>query len=215
MDEQLSLRERKKVATRRLLARTALDLFDERGFDNVSVAEIAAAAEVSKKTVFNYFDVKEDVILGSTRNRIGEPAAVVRGRAAGQTPHGALLEHFLRGLEQREPFTGLSDRPEALRIQRLVSQTPALLVRTLQYRHESEHQLAEALVDESSSEFTARLIAAQIHATQQVLVEENQRRILDGESADAAYADAVQRAKHGYRWLERGLGDLFRRQPDE
>lgn len=213
MDEQLSLRERKKVATRRLLARTALDLFEERGFDNVSVAEVADAAEVSKKTVFNYFAAKEELILGSTKARIGEPAAVVRGRAVGQTPHGAMLEFFLQGLQEREPFTGLSERPEGLRIQRLVSQTPALLARLLQYRHESERQLAEALVEESSSEFTARLIAAQILATQQVLVDENRRRILDGESADAIYPDAVKQATHGYRWLQRGLGDLFRREP--
>lgn len=214
MEEQLSLRERKKVATRRLLARTALDLFEERGFDDVSVAEIAEAADLSKKTVFNYFAVKEDVILGSTRNRIGEMAAVVRERPVGETPHGALLAHFLHGLAEREPFTGLSDRPEALRIQRLVSQTPALLVRTLHYRHESERELAEALVEESSSEFTARLIAAQIHATQQVLVDENRRRMLAGEPADDVYPDAVRQAQHGHRWLERGLGDLFRRQPD-
>lgn len=93
-------------------------------------------------------------------------------------------------------------------------QTPALLVRMLQYRHESERQLAEALVEESSSEFTARLIAAQIHATQQVLVEENRRRVLAGESADDVYPDAVQQAKHGYRWLERGLGTMFKRSPD-
>jgi AcrR family transcriptional regulator len=215
MDAQLSLRERKKVATRRLLARTALDLFEARGFDHVSVAEIADAADVSKKTVFNYFAVKEDVVLGSTRARIGDPAAVVRKRAVGQTPHGALLASFRQGLDDREPFTGLSDKPEALRIRRLVSQTPALLVRTLHYRHESERQLAEALVEESSSEFTARLIAAQIHATQQVLVDENLRRMLAGESADAVYPDAVKQATHGFRWLERGLGDLFRREASD
>lgn len=214
MDEELGLRERKKVATRRLLARTALDLFEQRGFDDVSVAEVADTAEVSKKTVFNYYAVKEDLILGSTRSRIGEPAAIVRGREVGQTPHGAMLEAFLQGLDERQPFTGLSDRPETLRIWALVSQTPALLARTLEYRYESERQLAEALVEESSSEFTARLIAAQIHATQQVLVDENRRRILAGESADDVHPDAVQQATHAHRWLERGLGDLFRREAD-
>jgi hypothetical protein len=83
----------------------------------------------------------------------------------------------------------------------------------LQYRHESERLLAEALVEESSSEFTARLIAAQIHATQQVLIDENQRRIVQGDAADDIYPDAVKQANHGYRWLERGLGDMFRREP--
>lgn len=210
----MGLREDKKQATRHTLTFTALELFEKRGFDNVSVAEVAQAAGVSKMTVFNYFPVKEDLITGVGEHHIGEPAAVVRERAVGQTPHGAMLEFFLRSLEERQPFTGLSDRPEVLRIQRLVSQTPALLVRTLHYRHESERQLAEALVEESSSEFTARHIAAQIHATQQVLIEENQRRIREGDSADDVYPDAVVHAKHGYQWLERGLGNLFCREPN-
>ena len=207
----MGLREDKKQATRHTLIFTALDLFEARGFDNVSVAEVAEAAGVSKMTVFNYFPVKEDLITGAGQHHIGEPAAVVRARSVGQTPHGAMLEFFLHSLAGRQPFTGLSDRPEVLRIQRLVSQTPALLVRTLQYRHDSERQLAEALVEESSSEFTARHIAAQIHATQQVLIEENQRRIVRGDSADDVYPDAVRHAEHGYMWLQRGLGTMFRR----
>ncbi|WP_432824646.1 TetR family transcriptional regulator [Dactylosporangium sp. CA-092794] len=57
------LRERKKRQTRQLLTDTASELFLERGFDNVSVAEIAAACSVSQKTVFNYFPTKESLIL--------------------------------------------------------------------------------------------------------------------------------------------------------
>jgi AcrR family transcriptional regulator len=211
----VGLREDKKRATRHLLTFTALDLFEARGFDNVSVADVAEAAGVSKMTVFNYFAVKEDLITGVAEHHIGEPAAVVRGRRAGQTPHGAMLEFFLTSLAERQPFTGLSDDPDVLRIQRLVARTPALLVRMLQYRHESERLLAEALVEESSSEFTARLIAAQVHATQQVLIDENQRRILQGDAADDIHPDAVEKATHGYRWLERGLGDLFRHAPTD
>lgn len=207
----MGLREQKKDATRQRLMRVAVKMFDKRGFDNVSVAEIAEAAEVSKMTVFNYFPVKEDLVTGVGRHHIEEPASVVRNRAPGETPHEAMLAFFLASLAERQPFTGLCDRPEVLRLHRLITDTPALTVRWLHYRHETERLLAEALVEESSSELTARLIAAQILGTQQILIRENQRRILDGEAADDVYPDAVVNARHGYRLLETGLGNLFRR----
>ncbi|MEV6958655.1 TetR family transcriptional regulator [Streptomyces sp. NPDC051207] len=126
-------------------------MFEERGFDSVSVAEVAAAANVSKKTVFNYFaerECKEDLVLGAGKHHIVEPAAVVRERKPGQTPHGAMREYLLTALAERQPMTGLSDLPHVLRIQRLLSSTPALVARNLQYREESRRLLAEALVEE-------------------------------------------------------------------
>ena len=64
------LRERKKQQTRELLAETARRLFTERGFERVSVAEIARVADVSEKTVFNYFPTKEDLVYWrSSRSR--------------------------------------------------------------------------------------------------------------------------------------------------
>jgi AcrR family transcriptional regulator len=208
----VGLRERKKLATRERLMRMAVDLFEERGFDHVSVAEIADAADVSKMTVYNYFPVKEDLVTGVAEHHIDEPATVVRERAPGQTPHAAMLDFFLASLAERQPYTGLSDDPEVLRLHRLVVGTPALTVRMLHYQHESERLLADALVEqEASSELTARLIAAQILGTQQALVRENHRRILAGEAADDIYPDAVRNAKHAYRILETGLGHMFRR----
>ncbi len=208
----MGLRERKKDETRRLLARVALDLFEERGFDNVSVAEIADAAGVSKKTVFNYFEVKEDLVLGSGKHHIEEPAAVVRQRPVGQTPHGAIRDYLLTALAERQPMTGLSGRPHVLRIGRLVHTTPALAVRNMQYQDQSQHLLAKALVDEGASDLSAQLIAAQIHSAQQVLLAENTRRVMAGEHPDDIYPDAVTATQHAFRWLERGLGDVLRRE---
>lgn len=207
----MGLRERKKLATRERLMRTAMELFEARGFDNVTVAEIADAADVSKMTVFNYFPVKEDLIAGVAEHHITEPADVVRNREPGQTPHEAMLQFFLQSLAERQPYTGLCDRPEVLRLQRLVESTPALMVRWQHYGHEAQRLLADVLVEESSSDLTARLIAAQILGAQQVLVRENRRRIVEGESADAVHPDAVKNAKHAYRIIEAGLGSKFRR----
>ena len=75
------LRERKKEQTRQLIAETARRLFSERGFDRVTVAEVARAAEVSEQTVFNYFPTKEDLVLA---------ASVLRGRAAADDPRARI-----------------------------------------------------------------------------------------------------------------------------
>lgn len=80
MTEGMSLRERKKLQTRHRLLAAATALFAERGFDKVSVAEIAEAAEVSKMTVFNYFAGKEDLVLAPMEEHIGDVARAVRDR---------------------------------------------------------------------------------------------------------------------------------------
>ena len=84
----VSLRERKKLATRRLLRRAALELVAERGLANVTVEDIAEAAEVSPRTFFNYFPSKESVLFGGDTDR----AAELREGIAVAAPGGSALD---------------------------------------------------------------------------------------------------------------------------
>jgi AcrR family transcriptional regulator len=83
-----SLRERKKLATRRLLRRAALDLVAERGLSNVTVEDIAEAADVSPRTFFNYFPSKEAALFGGDQDR----AAQLRDRVAVGAPGKPVIE---------------------------------------------------------------------------------------------------------------------------
>ncbi|MFI8522223.1 TetR/AcrR family transcriptional regulator [Streptomyces sp. NPDC085481] len=200
------LRELKKERTRRTLSETAIELFLEKGFDAVSVAEIAAAAEVSKPTLFRYFPTKEDLVLYRFSDHEEEAAEVVAGRPAGTSPLDALQAYFLDGLERRDPVTGLCDVAVVLAFQRLVFGTPALVARLYGYIGRTESALGEALAGASGGDpLRARLAGGQIAAVLRILAEENVRRIAAGESADAVYGDAVEATKAAFRTLREGL----------
>ncbi|MFI7383526.1 TetR/AcrR family transcriptional regulator [Streptomyces sp. NPDC049813] len=196
------LRERKKRRTRQNLSETAVRLFLEKGYDQVSVAEIAAAAEVSKPTLFRYFAAKEDLVLHRFADHQDEAARVVAGRDEGEAPLEALRRHFLAGLARRDPVTGLCDHPAVLAYQRLLYGTPSLVARLYGYQEAAERALAEAL---GGPPVAARLAAGQIVAVQRILAEENVRRIREGEEADAIAADAVRAAALGFGQLADGL----------
>src|SRR6059058_4322723 len=77
------LRERKKQATREAIHATALRLFAERGFDAVTVAEVARAADVAEKTVFNHFATKEDLVFPRGHRRLAALGEAIRDRPPG------------------------------------------------------------------------------------------------------------------------------------
>ncbi|MFE3526151.1 TetR/AcrR family transcriptional regulator [Streptomyces sp. NPDC059161] len=203
MGSETGLRERKKRQTYQAVSDAAIALFLERGFDGVSVAEVAAAAGISKPTLFRYFPAKEDLVLHRFADHEDEAARVVTaGRAEGIAPLPALHAHFRQGLDRRDPVTGLCDHPNVLAYHRLLYGTPSLAAGMHAYQNRSQRALAAELGEGLS----AQLAAGQISAVQRILAEENVRRIAAGESAQALYPQAVRAADRAFEQLGAGLG---------
>ncbi|MEV6845540.1 TetR family transcriptional regulator [Actinoplanes sp. NPDC051411] len=188
MTSPAGLRARKKARTHDAIADAAIALFLARGFDQVSINDVAAAAEVSKPTLFRYFPSKEDLVLHRFADHQGEAARIVSSEKT--EPIAALHEHFRAGLDAFDPVTGLNDHPAVVAFHRLVFGTPSLAGRLTQYVQADEEALAAAL----GGGIEAQLRAAQILVTQRVLARANWQKIADGRSAAAvrpeAFADA-------------------------
>ncbi|MEU1725120.1 TetR family transcriptional regulator [Nonomuraea sp. NPDC005692] len=197
------LRELQRQRVHEAISTAAIALFLERGFDEVPVTEIAAAAGVSKPTLFKYFPTKEDLVLHRFADHKGEAARVVRGRAPGEHPVAALRRHHLDGLAAHDPVTGLNDHPEVLAFHRMVFDTPSLAVRLFHHMTQDEAELTEALA-ESMDELTAALLAAQALTVQRVLARRTWAQLAGGRPLAEAEADAVRAAEHAYALLMDG-----------
>ena len=200
MTEPAGLRARKKARTHDVIADTAITLLLARGFDDVSVTDIAAAAEVSKPTLFRYFATKEDLVLHRFADHNGEAARVVRDRPPGVPPVTALHRHFRAGLDRYEPVTGLNDHPEVVAFHRLVFTTPSLAGRLTRYMLDDEEALAGAL----GPGIEARLQAAQVLAVQRVLARTNWQKIVSGRTARDVHPEAVADADQAFAQLRSG-----------
>ncbi|MGW1621806.1 TetR family transcriptional regulator [Streptomyces sp. NPDC002172] len=196
----MGLRERKKRRMYEDVSDIAVRLFLAKGFDAVSVAEVAAAAGISKPTLFRYFPAKEDLVLHRIADHETEAARLVAGAGS---PVAVLRAHFLDGLGRNDPITGLNDHPQVLAFHTLLNSTPTLVARQYAYLERSEAALAEAL----GGTLEARLAAGQIIAVQRILAQDNWRRIVAGERVEDVREDAVRAAERAFGRLERAMTD--------
>ncbi|GAA3465396.1 TetR/AcrR family transcriptional regulator [Saccharothrix longispora] len=142
--ETVGRRERKKAQTRQALAEAAMTLFLERGYDNVTVAEIAAAADTALGTVFSHFpDGKESLIFDDGAQRTAALVAAVRDRPSGTT----ILRALRRFLADRGPFRN-DPSVEFRRRTELIVDTPALRGYQLKLWLRGQDALAEAIAAE-------------------------------------------------------------------
>ena len=206
MASEVGLRERKKRRTLEVICQTATTLMLERGFDNVSMADIAAAAEVSKMTVFNYFPSKEDIILCQIEDHTDEAARVVRSRSPGESPLTALRRHFLDRIAAADPAVGVNGDKRILEFTRLVVETPSLMLRFTDLQLRAQHSLTTALAEiPGTDELTAAVAAAQIVGVQRTLIARNLTRILQGADQVQLRVTAAAEAEQAFHLLEQGL----------
>lgn len=196
-----SMRERKKAATRQRIADVATVMFMERGFDNVTINEIADAADVSKVTVFNYFPRKEDIFFDRQPQAQEMLTSAIRDRGRGETPLRALRRLLLDLVEQRHALAGLRDRHT--HFWRTVLDSPALRARARENLEQLERDLA-GVIAETSDDPAPALTAALGIAAYRVAYTTSAARILAGESAEDVIPDHVAAVDRAFDILDRG-----------
>ena len=162
---KLGLRERKKQQTREKIARVALRLFAERGYDHTTLADIADAADVSPRTIFAYYDGKEDILFcdSPSGEELGE---MLDQRAPGTTTVDAIRE-YLGSLPPPDE--------ESLLRKKVIMTTPSV-----QARHRARHAAMEPLLTRSIArdlgagpdDLRARLAAASVLAAFETVLEQ-------------------------------------------
>ncbi|WP_410579140.1 TetR/AcrR family transcriptional regulator [Amycolatopsis sp. lyj-108] len=143
MPDELGRRERKKLLTRQALVNAAVRLFTEQGYDQTSVADIAEAADVSKRTFFLHFPTKEDVLLADGDSRTDLAVRAIEGRR----PDAPMREVLTEATKNMIAHTAAGDLPNGLAAlrARLVVTTPAVQARVLHTMFTAQTRIAAAL----------------------------------------------------------------------
>lgn len=163
------LRERKKRQTRQHLSDVATGLFLERGFDAVTIAEIARAADVSVNTVYNYFPTKEDLFLDRSRGVVDRLSRYVRARDDDESAADAVLRELRLQVESVSPTVGLMEGYD--RFMRVIEGADGLKARLWHIQQEALSHLEATLQEESGADEggqAAALVAGQlswVHST--------------------------------------------------
>ncbi|MEV5977140.1 TetR/AcrR family transcriptional regulator [Streptomyces sp. NPDC052114] len=143
------LRERKKRQTKQRISDVATGLFLERGFNAVTIAEIAEAADVSVNTVYNYFPAKEDLFLDRGGDIVDRLSRHVRGRRAGESAAAAVLRELRTDVECVSPAVGLF--PGWADFMKVITEAHALRSRLWAIQQEALDNLTTTLAKETDA----------------------------------------------------------------
>lgn len=197
--EPIGRRERKKAATRKAISDVATVMFLERGFDEVSIREVADAADVSPTTVFAHFPQKEALVFDEDDEQREHLVAAVRNRPAGTTINRAIHDFY-----ESEIRVNLSEHGDEVsrRFMRFLNETPALrdYAARMWLRHE------DALSDVIAAELGLAAPTAEVRVYARFVL---QMQLLVTESADqlATLEAGFRVLEHGWGPVEAGLGD--------
>ncbi|MEV4141316.1 helix-turn-helix domain-containing protein [Dactylosporangium sp. NPDC049742] len=197
------LRDLKKARTRRLIAETAARLFAERGYERVTVSEVARAAEVAEQTLYNYFPTKEHLVTDREQQIQDQLGELIRARPAGTSPAAAVRGFVL------ETVAAIRDMPAELargNLGYLAAISPAVHRLALEMSDRQATALAAAIAETSDvAPAVARLQGIALAGVFQILISESGRRTRDGESpadlADALYPQVDGLLAELDRWL--------------
>ena len=201
------MRERKKQRTRRLIRDTAVRLFMQRGFDQVTIAEIAREADVAEATVFNHFPSKEDLVYGQMEAFEQELLEAVRDRAPGQSALAAYAGFVfaIRGLMTEE------QGPEQIAAwARLVLESPALVSREHEIFAQYTAALARLLAEETGAgadDLTPWVAANALIGLHRGLLEYVRQQALIGRTNPGLARSIRRQGERAVAQLERGFGD--------
>jgi AcrR family transcriptional regulator len=198
----VGLRENKKARTRQEIAEHAMALFVQKGFDRVTVAEVADSVGISEKTVFNYFPTKEDLFFDELPRREAALIEAVRTRADGESVVATL--HRL----QARDCTRLAS-PQFAVFARIIDESPALQAKEI----EVMARFTQVLADVIASELGARPIDAKIAANMLIgvhweLFRSARAQALAGRNGPTAVRRLRADLDRAYGLLEHGLGSL-------
>ena len=202
--ENPGLRERKKAKTRLAISNIATKMFIKRGFDDVTVAEVAAAAEVSVATVFNYFETKEELFFDREGETIEAQRRFICERKAGETIPSVLHREFLAAIDAGVPELMLNG-PSFLRT---IEGSSALRARVRLGFEKAEALLAETLAEETvaaAGDPTPELVAAMLVAIQRTLMESAAAAALRGDAVVSTKRRLRQACDRAFVLLEGGM----------
>jgi AcrR family transcriptional regulator len=210
MATETGLRERKKQQTRQLLADTARRLFAKRGFEQVSVVEIARAADVSEATVFNYFPTKEDLVYSGLEAFEGELLRAVSERPAGET----VIDAFGRFILEPRGLFATRDEGAArdlIAVTRMIAASPALLAREEQIFARYTRALARLIADEvraSQGDLRPYVTANALIGVHRALIDYVRGRLKDDPlDRERLSRDYRRRGQAALELMRRGIGD--------
>lgn len=205
----LGRRERKRQQTRDLIAQTARALFAERGFDGVTVAEIAEAADVSEQTVYNHFPTKEDLVLWRRGTFEAGLLEAVRDRPPGESAVAA-FRRFLTRPHSMDPEAGdpMSAQTAMSDDVRLILDSPSLRARERSIVAAHTELLAAVLAEETGAgadDVEPLVAAAAMYGAAQAVIRFARRRVIEGARTPQLTRDIRRCADRAAEMLEHGL----------
>jgi AcrR family transcriptional regulator len=196
--------ERGGPQTRARIREVANRLFIERGYDSVTVAEVAREAGVSSVTVFNHFPRKEDLFLDRTDDAVDLLRSAVRDRAPGIDVLASLHDTSFRLFDQRHPLSGVDERSAPFF--RTVAESPALVARAREIVSELQRILTDELERDPAFDGDGPLLAALFLAGYSSVMVETARRLIEGQSHSAVLDDHRVRLERLFDALRGGVG---------